>query len=364
MQSLLLVIALLAPTPLAWSPSIRGASLRRRVVAPVVKGGESRALIIQNKGGGHGELGFHLALTLAKDKGLKVTMLHDGGPDALTGKEPWDSYGELKDAGVELKWADLSSCTTAEALEGCGAFEHVIDNWSKKAELAAPLVGLAQEWKCGSFVFVSSGGLYLGESQPMVETDVVKEKADLRGVENLLAEKKLPWTCFRPQYIYGPNANKRDSTDWFFDRIVRGRPLPIPYSGNQLLSLTNAVDAASMISSALSNPKAVNQIFNCGTDTFYAYGQVAEMVAEVVGKEADVKAYDPEKFPDLKKGAFPFRNTAFYVNVDKAKEVLGWAPKSDLATDLKMVYEQYKALGKDKKEMDFSTDDEILTKAI
>eukprot|EP00613_Pedinella_sp_CCMP2098_P047011 CAMPEP_0171837168 /NCGR_PEP_ID=MMETSP0992-20121227/12017_1 /TAXON_ID=483369 /ORGANISM="non described non described, Strain CCMP2098" /LENGTH=359 /DNA_ID=CAMNT_0012453329 /DNA_START=14 /DNA_END=1094 /DNA_ORIENTATION=- len=359
MQSLLLVIALLAPTPLAWSPSIRGASLRRRVVAPVVKGGESRALIIQNKGGGHGELGFHLALTLAKDKGLKVTMLHDGGPDALTGKEPWDSYGELKDAGVELKWADLSSCTTAEALEGCGAFEHVIDNWSKKAELAAPLVGLAQEWSVrvvGGFVpwgEPADGGDGRGEGEGRLAGGGESARGEEVAVDVLSAAVHL--RAQREQarlhgLVLRPNR-------------ARQAP-PHPFSGNQLLSLTNAVDAASMISSALSNPKAVNQIFNCGTDTFYAYGQVAEMVAKVVGKEADVKAYDPEKFPDLKKGAFPFRNTAFYVNVDKAKEVLGWAPKSDLATDLKMVYEQYKALGKDKKEMDFSTDDEILTKAI
>ena len=31
------------------------------------------ALIVQNKGGGHGEIGFHLALKLAKEKGLKVS---------------------------------------------------------------------------------------------------------------------------------------------------------------------------------------------------------------------------------------------------------------------------------------------------
>jgi len=38
---------------------------------------KDHALIIQNKGGGHGEIGYHLALTLAKDKGLAVTILND-----------------------------------------------------------------------------------------------------------------------------------------------------------------------------------------------------------------------------------------------------------------------------------------------
>ena len=33
-------------------------------------------------GGGHGELGYHLSQQLADKYGLKVTMVHDGGPDA------------------------------------------------------------------------------------------------------------------------------------------------------------------------------------------------------------------------------------------------------------------------------------------
>lgn len=36
------------------------------------------------------------------------------------------------------------------------------------------------------------------------------------------------------QYIYGPLTNKRDYLDWFFDRIVRGRPLPLPAHGDQV----------------------------------------------------------------------------------------------------------------------------------
>jgi hypothetical protein len=38
----------------------------------------------------------------------------------------------------------------------------------------------------------------------------------------------MPWASFRPQYIYGDNTNKRINVDWFVDRIVRGRTVPIP----------------------------------------------------------------------------------------------------------------------------------------
>lgn len=36
-----------------------------------------KALIAQNKGGGHGELGYHLALKLS-EKDITVTLLQDG----------------------------------------------------------------------------------------------------------------------------------------------------------------------------------------------------------------------------------------------------------------------------------------------
>lgn len=36
-----------------------------------------KALVVQNKGGGHGELGYHLALKLI-EKDVSVTLLQDG----------------------------------------------------------------------------------------------------------------------------------------------------------------------------------------------------------------------------------------------------------------------------------------------
>lgn len=44
----------------------------RYVVGAALVAMAASALIVQNKGGGHGEIGYHLALKLAKEKGLKV----------------------------------------------------------------------------------------------------------------------------------------------------------------------------------------------------------------------------------------------------------------------------------------------------
>ena len=335
------------------APQRRSAAFRLTPVA-VAAGGEKKALIIQNKGGGHGELGYQLALELRDQKGLEVTMLHDGGPEPKTGKEPFASYDE---AGLKVLWKDLSAESVSEALGDEGPFEYVFDNWSKEADSAKPAVELSKAWDVSNYVFVSSAGMYKGASQPMKETDEVKATGQ-RAVEELLAAEGLPWTSFRPQYIYGPKTNKRDYVDWFFDRVVRDLPLPIPNKGDQAVSVSNSVDVVKMLAAVVGNPKAVGEVFNCGTDKVVTYGELAKMVGDVCGKEATCEFYDPADF-DLPKGAFPFRNTAFYVDVSKAKDVLGWEAGSTVEGDLKWYYEDYLKLGLDKAEKTFPADEQV-----
>ena len=52
-----------------------------------------------------------------------------------------------------------------------------------------------------------------------------------------------------------------------------------------------------------------------------------------MGKQAATVGYNPKEF-ELPKGAFPFRNTAFYVSPGKAKRLLGWSAKNTLAADM------------------------------
>jgi hypothetical protein len=103
-------------------------------------------------------------------------VLHEGGPAAKAGKQPWDSYGDLAAAGVAVQWADLSSpASVGNALAGLGgAFEFVVDNWSKSVEAAQPCVDAAVAWEVSNYVYVSSGGMYKGTSQPMREGDEVR----------------------------------------------------------------------------------------------------------------------------------------------------------------------------------------------
>jgi len=89
---------------------------------------------------------------------------------------------------------------------------------------------------------------------------------------------------------------------------------------------------------------------------------MAQLCAAAAGAEPKIANYDPKNLPDgveVKK-AFPFRPIHFYSYPAKALELLDWAPKHDLASDLKERFAFYVASGRDKKEMTFETDDKIL----
>jgi len=317
------------------------------------------ALILQNKGGGHGEIGFHLAKQLSA-KGLDVHMLQ--AADAKMDKPPFKDYGDLSDMGVTIDKVDLADAEALKSALAGKSFTHVFDNFAKDVATVSTVAGMAKDWKVKNYAYVSSAGMYEASvPQPMTEDMAVKATGQ-RAVEQFLESEGLPYTAFRPQYIYGPKTNKRDYVDWFFHRVTRGRPCPLPGDGSQLASVSHVEDVAGMISAVVGKEaQAAGQVFNCGTESFVSYQQICDLVGNTVGKAAKTQGYDPKEF-DLPKGAFPFRNTPFYVSPAKAVEVLGWRSTHTLAGDLPWYYESYKAAGQDTADIDFATDDTILAK--
>ena len=306
------------------------------------------AIIVQNKGGGHGELGFHLAKLLdAHPKIENVTIVQDDDADYL--KEPFKSYPKdlpnvlVNSVPMSTDWIDATFMQNMLGGERA-KYDYVFDNCSKSPTGAhKALVDCAAEWGiCKLYCYVSSAGIYTPSDDgpfPMPETTPIKESAPQNQFDQYVVEKGLPLVSFRPQYIYGPKSNKHDYLDYYFDYLVKGEPIPIPGDGSQLVSLTNAEDVASLLVSPLENEEAAisQRYFNCGTDSLVSYKDVAYMCAEAAGIQ-DVKIEQTEE-----KGNFPFRLSNFYVAPDMVKSQLGWAgAKNSLKDDLVWYYEDYK----------------------
>jgi nucleoside-diphosphate-sugar epimerase len=321
------------------------------------------ALIVQNKGGGHGEIGYHLALLL-RSKNVKVTMIQDSA--AKGDKPPFDSYGDLEEAGVTIKHADFANGGIAAALQGVAPCTHVFDNQNVCTKDVQQTVA---GWSPKNYSYVSSGGMYkvVGDVA-MPESNPVKEDNKQLGLEQNAAALGLPFTAFRPQYIYGPKTGKRGYLDWFLDRILSDKPIPLPADGNLLTTLTNAKDVAGMLASVIGNEEvAARNVFNCAADVTITHKEIINVICEVVKKNpAEVMSrvvyFDAKALPkDMpKEGKFPFRVTHFAVDTQKAQQTLGWKCKHTLKEDMVSYYSQYLRLGLDRKEFDRAWDEAVI----
>jgi len=186
-----------------------------------------------------------------------------------------------------------------------------------------------------------------------------KPNAPHSGVEAVLEGSTLPYTVFQPLYIYGAYTNK-DCEQWFLDRIVRGRPVPIPAPGVQLVTLSHVDDLAAAMAAVVGNDGAKRQHLNICSDRAITLVGIVNTLAKAAGVEAEVVLYDP-KSVELEKGeGFPFRTGHFFASAEKTKKVLNWKPEHTFLGDAAERVAAYRASGRDKKDIKFTGDDKIL----
>lgn len=339
------------------SRSMNPSSMSRRSsrARSMVQVRNDSALIVNTKGGGHAFIGLHLAKKLIAD-GHKVTIMNDGDASKLSSKAPFSEYGST---GAEVVWGSPTDPSTYPQ----GDFDIVYDNNGKDMDACKPLID-HYSGKVKHYVFVASAGAYVANSvEPMhVEGDARKSSAGHVSVENYLVEKGAPYTVFQPLYIYGPHTAK-DCEQWFMERILRDRPVPIPTPGIQLTSLSHVEDVAGMLAKVPGNTAAIGQHFNVCSDRCVSLDGIAKNIAAAAGKEAKIVHYDPSRIKLAKGEGFPFRAVHFFASTDKAKKVLGWKPEHTFLGDIDERLAEFKASGRLEKDFDFSADDRIIAEA-
>jgi hypothetical protein len=201
----------------------------------------SAALIVQNKGGGHGELGTLLLLLLllcglmllesisthqnschystpfsfigyqlaknlsSNPKITSITILQDDA--CKDDQEPFKSYAsDLPDVKVvKAPLGDESmTCDKIQSLLGEGeSYDYVWDNASKSPKGAGKAVpDLCKEWGVKLLTYVSSAGMYTPSDDtvfPMAETTAIKESAGQALYDQYCVDLGLPLVSFRPQ---------------------------------------------------------------------------------------------------------------------------------------------------------------------
>jgi len=303
--------------------------------------------------GGTRFIGVYLTKRLVS-QGHEVVLFNRGNKPA-----PVESvktiHGDRKDP------AQLKAALAGES------FDAIFDNNGRELSDTQPLVELFGD-QVQHFVYVSSAGVYLkSDEMPHVEGDAVDPNSRHKGkfeTEEYLAAQQIPFTSVRPVYIYGPQ-NYNDVEAWFFDRVVRDRPLPIPGSGMALTQMGHVADLAAAMAAVLGNEQAIGQIYNISGDKAVTFDGLARACAIAAGKDpASLKLvhYDPKAFDFGKKKAFPMRVQHFFTDIHKAKSELNWTPQFDLVSGLKDSFEHdFVASGRNQADVDLSLDEQILS---
>ncbi len=303
--------------------------------------------------GGTRFIGVYLTKELVK-QGHEVVLFNRGNKPA-----PID--------GIKQIHGDRQDSNQLKEKLASESFDAVFDNNGRELNDTQPLVEIFKN-QVKHFVYVSSAGVYLKSDQmPHIEGDKVDPNSRHKGkfeTETYLEKSGIPWTSIRPTYIYGPQ-NYNDLEAWFFDRIVRNRPIPIPGNGLHFTQFGHVQDLVTGMASVLGNEQAIGQIYNISGQRYVTFDGLAKACAIAAGKSVDdinIVHYDPKQFDFGKKKAFPLRMQHFFADIHKALSELDWEPEYDLIRGLKDSFENdYLASKRDKTDIDFSLDEQILS---
>lgn len=157
--------------------------------------------------------------------------------------------------------------------------------------------------KC--FVFTSSIAVYGAGQSPMSES-MIPMPEDSYGIAKLAVEQELrvshemfglDYVVFRPHNVYGERQNigdrYRNVVGIFMNQLLRGEPMTIFGDGTQQRAFTHVDDVAPVIARSVDCPAARNQVFNVGADTPYTVNELAEVVADAMGKDCNVVHLPP-----------------------------------------------------------------------
>ena len=183
------------------------------------------------------------------------------------------------------------------------------------------------------FLYVSSAGVYQDSiSFPMDESTPIDIKSRHYGkfeTEKYLIESKIPFTSFRPTYIYGP-GNYNPIEKWFFDRITLNKVIPIPSNADIITQLGHVSDLAQAMARSLEYSICRNQVYNCSAKKAVTIRGLIQLAAMACGKNsADLKyrEFNVEALDSKSRKLFPIRLSNFFTDTSLLSSHINWEPK-------------------------------------
>jgi nucleoside-diphosphate-sugar epimerase len=233
-------------------------------------------------------------------------------------------------AGVEHLCGDRSTAEGLAALQD-RSFDVIVDSSGRTLDDSRAVIERTGA-PSHRFLYVSSAGVYAdSELWPLTEdspTDPQSRHSGKLDTEAWLSAEKIPFTSFRPTYIVGA-GNYNPVESWFFDRIVHGRPVPLPGDGTTITQLGHVNDLAAAMALSLGVDAAANRVYNCSSVQGITFRGLVAAAARACGKDpaaVEIRGFDPAGLDKKARKAFPLRMAHFLTDVTRVQRELAWTP--------------------------------------
>ncbi len=241
-------------------------------------------------------------------------------------------------AKVEHLKGDRTTSEGLQLLEG-RSFDVIVDTSGRELEDSKRVLNITGI-PTHRFLYLSSAGIYassqrfpLNEENPL---DPLSRHVGKANTENWLRKEGIPFTCFRPTYIYGP-GNYNPIERWFFDRILNDRPVPLPGDGQTITQLGHVNDLADAMVRSLQVDQMVNRSYNCSGKFGVTFLGLVEAATKACGKDIEsikTMSFDPSKLDPKARKVFPLRLSHFLTDITRLQMDLDWQPQFDLEEGL------------------------------
>jgi len=305
--------------------------------------------------GATGMIGSHLARRLL-DEGWRVRALVRKSSDTKL----------LASWGVELAEGDVGDPVEgfARHLKGVECIFHcaaMVSDWAPLEEmLRVNVLGTRSLAEAAAscptlkrFVYLSSMVVFgmhpqrdLDEAAPLIHTGDNYNMTKIRAeelVQEFTRERRLPAVILRPPYVYGPRDRQ------FLPRVLenlKSRRFRFIGSGLQPISLVYVENLVEALYLAATRPDVVGELFLVTDGEATTRMRILEIICEEMGYPLPMR-HSPtwfvklalpaiEAFYTLKRGKTPplvnkfklkFMSTPLTYRIDKARRLLGYAPK-------------------------------------
>lgn len=292
--------------------------------------------------GGSGFIGTELIKKLKRDNYHNLIVI-DKHPSHLEVDTAVGDFSDTEFLRNHLRKGDTVihlACTTIPSTSENDKARDVQENVLGTLRL----LDACRDSEVDKIVFISSGGTVYGDHGEIALTEShPKKPISAHGTMKLAIENYLKvynhlhglkYVILRVSNPYGRSietAKKQGIIDIFLRKALNDEPIEIWGDGQTVRDYIHIEDLADLIEQVIGNDIA-NETFNAGTSQGTSINDLLGIIERIAGKKLDVRY--------LNNRSFDIRHNV--LDISKAKNELGWEPKTNIQDGVKKVYQDLK----------------------